>query len=177
MKSRGFTLVELLVTIAIISILSAVVILIVNPMELLRRSRDVTRLKDLDNLQQAINIAMQDAVTSEKDVLCNGADFPCSGKSGGNGAGTRVSDGTGWVKVNLSAQKAVSLPTLPVDPVNDLVYHYTYCADTIGWEINTTLESDQLSYKMAADGGNEADKYEVGSNYLLLASGSGVCEF
>ncbi len=27
---------------------------------------------------------------------------------------------SGWVKVNLSNQKAVSLPTLPIDPVNIL---------------------------------------------------------
>lgn len=47
--------------------------------------------------------------------------------------------------------------------------------------LNTTIiailaAAEQQAYKMAADGGNEADKYEVGSNYLLLASGGGVCE-
>lgn len=30
---------------------------------------------------------------------------------------------------------------------------------------------------MAADGGNEADRYEVGSNYLLIASDQGSCVY
>lgn len=30
---------------------------------------------------------------------------------------------------------------------------------------------------MAADGGNKADKYEVGSNYLLIAPDEGSCVY
>lgn len=168
---KGFTLVELLVVIAIIAILAAVVVLIINPLELTRRGRDAARLSDLANLQQAINVAVQEATTSAAEILCVGG-APCSGKSNVQG---RNSDGTGWVKVNLSAQKSVSVPTLPVDPIpNSGVYHYTYCSDGNGWEINTVLESDQQRSKMGNDGGNEDDvaggtaKYEVGSSLTLI---------
>lgn len=174
---KGFTLVELLVVIAIIAILATVVILIINPLELMRRSRDSTRLKDLDNLQQAINVSLQEGSMSSNPVsiLCKSSgSYPCTGSSNN---GTRATNGDGWVKADLAAQNAVTVPTLPVDPVNDSDYHYTYCADNDTYELNTTLESDSLRGKMASDGGNAYDKYEVGSNYFLIASVGSSCEY
>ena len=178
--SKGFTLVELLVVIAIIAILAAVVVLIINPLELTRRGRDAARLTDLANLQSAINVAIQEATGSGAvAVLCkdSGA-YPCTGLSS---TGTRASDGSGWVKTDLSAQKSVSVPTLPVDPVNSAANHYTYCAASDAWEIDTVLESDQQKAKMTTDGGNENGttdgKYEVGSNLTLIASSGGSCTY
>lgn len=180
---RGFTLVELLVVIAIVAILAAVVVLIVNPIEMTRRGRDANRLTDLANLQQAINIAAQEATTSGVAILCYGAigqptpdEELCSGSSTTNGGNNtdRSPNGNGWIKVNLSAQKSVSVPTLPIDPINDDTYKYTYSSDGVGWEINAVLESDQYKNKMAADGGNANDvdagtaKYEVGSKLTLI---------
>ncbi|MBI2601174.1 type II secretion system protein [Candidatus Daviesbacteria bacterium] len=174
-KPSGFTLVELLVVIAIIAVLAAVIVLIINPLELTRRSRDAARLTDLSNLQQAINVAVQEATTSGAAILCKSAGaYPCNGSSH---TGTRASDGTGWVKADLSAQKSVSVPTLPIDPINDTAKHYTYCADTDAWEINTALESDQLKVKMTSDGGDEDDKYEVGSKLDLIMATGGSCTY
>ena len=183
---RGFTLVELLVVIAIIAILAAVVVLIINPLELTRRGRDAARLTDLANLQQAINVAVQEATGSgTAQILCVGGltGGACSGKSADTGS--RSSNGTGWVKVNLSSQNAVSVPTLPADPTNSTVYHYTYCSDGNSWEINTVLESEQQKGKMATDGGptavdNATDttgRYEVGSALGLIAGTGGICNY
>ncbi len=173
-RSAGFTLVELLVVIAIIAVLAAVVVLIINPLELTRRSRDAARLTDLSNLQQAINVAVQEATNSGSTILCNGATYPCNGSSQ---TGSRAADGTGWVKVNLSSQKSVSVPTLPVDTINDATHHYTYCADIDAWEIDTTLESDQQKGKMGTDGGNDNNLYETGSNLSLIAASGGSCTY
>ncbi len=170
-ESKGFTLVELLVVIAIIAILAAVVVLIINPLELTRRGRDAARLTDLANLQQAINVAVQEATSSSAAILCKDLTVPCSGVS----TGSRASNGTGWVKVDLSSQQSVSVPTLPVDPTNSTAYHYTYCSNGTGWEINTVLESVQQSGKMITDGGNETDKFEVGSGLTLNAASVGSC--
>ena len=176
---KGFTLVELLVVIAIIAILAAVVVLIINPLELTRRGRDAARLSDLANLQQAINVAVQEATGSAATILCEGGGAPCNGSSN---VGTRASDGTGWVKVNMSTQKSVSVPTLPVDQLNTTVNHYTYCSDGDGWEINTVLESEQQKGKMANDGGDEnatdtTGRYEVGSNLKLISASGGTCTY
>lgn len=171
--ARGFTLVELLVVIAIIAILAAVVVLIVNPLELTRRGRDASRLADMANLQQAINVAVQEATNSGSAILCNGAAYPCTGLSD---TGTRTSNGTGWVKVDLSNAKSVSIPTLPADPTNNTTYHYAYCADNDTWEINSVLESQQQIGKMTTDGGDDTTKYEVGSALNLVDVVAG-CSF
>jgi len=172
-SAHGFTLVELLVVIAIIAILAAVVVLIVNPLELTKRGRDSARLSDLANLQQAINVTIQESTGTS--LLCDGVASPatCTGTSAPVVAGTtRNVDGTGWVKVNLTGS-AVSIPTLPIDPTNSTGgtgFHYTYCADqslaTPTWKVETALESAQQSPKMAADGGNSTTLYEVGNANL-----------
>jgi len=173
--AHGFTLVELLVVIAIIAILAAVVVLIINPLELTRRGRDSARLTDLANLQQAINVAVQEATDSGGEILCNGAAYPCAGLSTTGGNAARAANGTGWVKVNLGSQGSVSVPTLPVDPTNSATYHYLYCADNDAWEINAVLESAQQSGRMGTDGGEDDTKYEVGSNLGLV--GTGPCTY
>lgn len=184
---RGFTLVELLVVIAIIAILAAVVVLIINPLELTRRSRDAARLTDLANLQQAINVAVQEASNSGQNIACNGTGSTCSSNSV---AGTRITNGTGWVQMNLGVQTSVSVPTLPIDPTNtnsggpsagsaaNKGYHYLYCGSGDNWEIITVLESVQQSPKMSNDGGTTTDSndyYEVGSVLNLL--GTGTCTY
>ncbi len=177
-NARGFTLVELLVVIAIIAILAAVVVLIINPLELMRRSRDAARLTDLANLQQAINVAAQEATGSGVGILCFGqtgnptpGTVMCQGNTNTDPSSTRRNaDGTGWVKVNLSSQQSVSVPTLPVDPINNSTYNYTYASDGQSWEIDAVLESQQQinAGRMSNDGGNNPNVYEVGSNLLLL---------
>ena len=185
-RARGFTLVELLVVIAIIAILAAVVVLIINPLELTRRGRDAARLTDLANLQNAINVTVQEATGSgTASILCKPTgSYPCGGSAGQgqSNVGTRLADGTGWVKADLAAQTSVSVPTLPVDPVNNPTYHYTYCADNDSWEINTVLESEQQKGKMANDGGNEnatdtTGRYEVGSKLTIIAATGGSCTY
>lgn len=59
-KKEGFTLIELLVVIAIIAVLSVVVILTLNPAELLRRSRDSNRISDIATIKTAVNIYLAD---------------------------------------------------------------------------------------------------------------------
>lgn len=175
-QKGGFTLVELLVVIAIIAILAAVVALILNPLELTRRGRDSTRLTDLANLQSAISVAVQEATgAGVVSVLCKTkGSYPCSGVSNSD---SRVPDGNGWVKADISTAQSVSVATLPVDPINSSSNHYTYCANSDAWEIDTILESTQQSGKMNTDGGNDPTKYEVGSNLSLIASSGGICAY
>ena len=59
-KKKGFTLIELLVVIAIIAILSVVVVLTLNPAEMLRRSRDADRASDLSIIKTSISLYLED---------------------------------------------------------------------------------------------------------------------
>ncbi len=55
-NKKGFTLLELLIVIAIIAILSVILILVLDPAETLKKSRDSQRIADLNTLKTAIGI-------------------------------------------------------------------------------------------------------------------------
>lgn len=175
--AQGFTLVELLVVIAIIAILAAIVTLILNPLEFMKRGRDANRLTDLSNLQQAINVAVQESTQSGQFLACNGVSGDCTGSSVPGTTANRAINGTGWIRVN-SSQKGISLPILPVDPINsagpatgaNIGYHYTYCGNGERWVIETVLESEQQKDRMTKDGGLSNDLYEVGSDMAMTCA-------
>jgi prepilin-type N-terminal cleavage/methylation domain-containing protein len=51
---KSFTLVELMIVIAILAILAAIVIFALNPAEIFRKNRDARRMADLQTLNKAI---------------------------------------------------------------------------------------------------------------------------
>src|SRR5437868_6520397 len=60
----SFTLVELLIVIGIVAVLSVVVIVVLNPAELLKQSRDSNRLSDLQTLHTSLSIFQADSTGS-----------------------------------------------------------------------------------------------------------------
>ncbi len=167
-SSRGFTLIELLVVIAIIAVIAAVVIMLVNPLEILRKSRDSTRLSDLKGLMKSIEVAMQDVGGDPATFLCyTPSTAPCTESSNTVG-NMRTNNGTGWVKINFSAMQNVTMATLPIDPSNNSTYFYTYRSDGTTYEFNAVLESQQNQPLMQNDGGDNDNVYEVGSSLTLI---------
>ncbi len=57
-KSSGFTLLELLIVIAILAILSVALVLVLNPAETLKKARDSQRISDLSTIKTAIGLYM-----------------------------------------------------------------------------------------------------------------------
>jgi len=57
-KDSGFTLLELLIVIAIIAILSVALVLVLNPAETLKKARDSQRISDLSTIKTAIGLYM-----------------------------------------------------------------------------------------------------------------------
>ena len=63
-SNTSFTLIELLVVIGILAILTAAVIIILNPAEYLKQTRDVTRMNDLTSINQALSVLESQGITN-----------------------------------------------------------------------------------------------------------------
>lgn len=61
--AKGFTLLELLIVISIIAILSVALVLVLNPAEALRKSRDAQRISDLNTMKTALGLYMTSTST------------------------------------------------------------------------------------------------------------------
>lgn len=146
----------------VVGIISSIVLLTtaIKPNELALRARDAARLQDLVTIQEHINNVTAEGIAP--GLLCSGEKAPCIGDTTDSNVNLKQTDGTGWVKISLP-----SLSMLPVDPVNNTSYSYTYCSDGKEWEIQARVESKQVLEKAAKDGGDEDDQYEVGSNLTL----------
>ncbi|MDP3057803.1 MAG: type II secretion system protein [bacterium] len=81
--TKGFTLLELLIVIAILAILSVTLVLILNPAESLKKSRDTQRMSDLSTIKTAIGLYL----TSVNPAYLGGAAANTACKTGA-GAGT-----------------------------------------------------------------------------------------
>jgi type II secretory pathway pseudopilin PulG len=185
-EKDSFTLVELLVVIGILAILTAAVVIALNPSELLKQSRDSKRMTDLANLNNAIKLLM----TQSPDVslgsastvyvsladssstcgsyalpaLPSGWKYQCA-----TAANYQKADGTGWIPVNF-ANGASQLSSLPSDPQNDAAarLYYAYAASNGRWELASAFESGKYAAKEASDGGVDPAGYEAGSNTSLM---------
>ena len=188
---KGFTLVELLVVIAILALLMSIVIVTLNPAEILRKTRDTKRVSDLSSLYTALNLYTTDKSSPDLDHVgaCATGIFysldstACPTVSVSQAPrispicaspSPRLVDGHGWVPVEFSSISSGSpLSALPVDPTNTLTtpfLYYTYGCDsgTVTFELDANMES--VYYKaggdgdvVGKDGGNAGTVYEVGS--------------
>lgn len=171
----GFTLVELLIVIGILVILTAAVIVILNPAELLRQARDSKRMQDLASVQQTINmLIMEDPgildgistttiYTSLPDTDCPDDtpffDYFCVSQ-----ANLQKTDGNGWIPISFGSQTG-NIPVLPIDPVNSSssALYYSIVLGDGRFELNTVLDSQKYQSFSQNDGGNSTTTYERGT--------------
>jgi type IV pilus assembly protein PilA len=165
---KGFTLVELLIVIAILAVLAAAVVIVLNPGELLAQARDSQRLNDLDTMKNALAIYISQASAIDLGA-CPGGGRCTFDPGAGNGpfatttctfnATTNTVAGAGWIDVNFTSIPGGSpIPFLPIDPTNTANYFYGYAcseAPNYTFELVGRLESQKHRAKMTNDGGND----------------------
>jgi prepilin-type N-terminal cleavage/methylation domain-containing protein len=193
---KGFTLIELLVAITILTILATVAVLVVNPAEYLKQSRDTKRIGDIKTIDDAIStslanspnmalgtatvvyVSIPDTATNcptlavTLPTLPTGWSYYCSAV-----ANYRKTNGTGWVPINFDALSTKSpMATLPIDQTNDVSkgLYYTYIPGG-SYALSATLESDKyLKQSASNDGGYDPARFEQGSDPKLLAKAEGL---
>ncbi len=177
-NQKGFTLIELLVVIAIIAVLSVVVILTLNPAELLRQARDSNVVSDFATMKSAISLFETDVATTSPTaigtygriyVASTAASSTTSSYVGDAGWGyattsvatitvpttvSRAIDGTGWIPVNFSLITSGSpIGNEPVSPVgvNSPTNYYTYVASSSLFKFATKMESAKYNHGGSGD--------------------------
>jgi general secretion pathway protein G len=124
MRSRGFTILELLVIIAIIAILASAILVSLNGTQ--EKARDTRRMEDMSSLQKALQLYM----------IGNGH-YPVE-------TSTTTLTGSDPVMSALIASGAIAqTPTDPSSPVSD----YSYISNQMGNEywLGFCLETDTIA--------------------------------
>ncbi|MEK7542873.1 MAG: type II secretion system protein [Patescibacteria group bacterium] len=185
---RGFTLIELLVVIAILAVLATAVVLVLNPVELIKQARDSTRISDLAALNSAIALYLSDYASpafTATGKCTSGTTKPTNMSQACTNSTSTLVDGNGWVPINFTSISSGSpLAKLPMDPNNGS----TNCAGTVNvcsyvfasntseqYELDANMESTKYGTSGGADvesntkdGGDDNDWYEIGSDILSL---------
>ncbi len=189
---KAFTLIELLIVIAIIAVLSIVVILALNPAALLQQSRDSSRLSDLSTLNSAVNTYATDQAGASSFSLGSSsvtylsipdptatttAGTNCSGLGGNFATGTtffhcpasstyKKTDGTGWIPINFTQMSTgAPLGNLPVDPANSTSSNLYYSYQTNGTTYRIVAMPESQKYLALA--GTTPPMFTAGSNPTL----------
>ncbi len=197
---KGFTLVELLIVIGILAVLAAIVIVVLNPAQLLAQARDSERISDLGALHSTLALYLGTVpnpilgTTGSCYVYSASAGAGFSAKCGGTAstADDRASstttgvksasknvDGSGWIPVDFTAIAAGSpFSVLPSDPVNDasstagspVGLFYVYIPD----QVNKTYEinANLESIRFSTGGNDDKESADGGSSNQLYEVGT-----
>ncbi|MBI4993357.1 type II secretion system protein [Candidatus Wolfebacteria bacterium] len=174
-NKKGFTLLELLIVIAILGVLGSIVVFMLNPAETLKKARDSQRISDLSTIKTALGIYLTSTSSPQLsntsgNTLCLGgggtitawSSFPVTATTTPTSdygtftsvvsvaqASSSLVDGTGWIPVNLTSLIGSSpISGFPIDPINDntdLIYRYACRKSPLGFEIDASLESEAFT--------------------------------
>ena len=186
LNRKSFTLIELLVVLALVAILSVVVVMTLNPAELIKQARDSNRLSDLATINTALNLFSADvtsgfmgtstvvyvSIPDNASSTCGSLGLPAL-PTGYNyncvsTANLRNTNGTGWIPVNFQRISSNSpISQLPIDPQNTTsTKYYTYVTGG-SWQLATKMESSKYQATAYASGGADPSTYTIGNNLSL----------
>jgi len=192
--SKSFTLVELLIVIGILAALAAAVVVVINPVEMLRQGRDSTRMREIGAIHRALSMFQVDRSTAplgssniihisipDTSPTCANLTLPTPPSGWAYrcvpAAYLRRIDGTGWIPIDFtSVFQGSPLPSLPIDPTNTTASSnfYVYITDGRTWVLASLLESERHAPSASRDGGTDAARFEAGTNLALWTTASGL---
>lgn len=117
---RGFTLIEILVSIGLLAALAAIVLIAVNPARQFANMRNTQRSSDLNAL---LNSVGQRIAENKGQFSCAGITFPAGTTATGT-AGSVIGNGTGELDLRPCLVPSY-ISELPVDPTNGTTWNGT----------------------------------------------------
>lgn len=195
-QKKGFTLIELIIVIALIALLATTVILVINPVKIFKEARDSQRIADIGQMNSAMSLYAATATLPGTNPFGDPANcyvFKIPGQTVSAGCGDRYGArptfagtastsqavASGWVPVNLTlAANGAPISAWPVDPkplwdtATSTSYYYAYAPSSANnWEFSANMESDRYSTGTdsveSSDGGNLSNLFEVGTDVSL----------
>jgi len=181
---RGFTLIELLIVFGVIASLSAVVVVVLDPAEILRQTRDSKRMNDIQTINSAISLYLasgaDDWVPISSSSICTAGTIMPDGTACTTNASTAV-NGSGWIPINFQSIRIGSpLSRLPLDPINSTdsgvcdygpstgCFYVFQAGSTFGtYKIYANFESQKFAAREQSDGGPSAHWFETGASLDL----------
>ncbi|KND51644.1 MAG: hypothetical protein ABA06_00085 [Parcubacteria bacterium C7867-001] len=149
-RTRGFTLLEILLVVAAIAILAGIVIVAINPAQQLADTRDAQRRSDVDSLASAISQYVIKHGSFPSDLPSS--DGTCSGKSDVSAYGICAEDASCSTGFSLDAELVTEgfIAGIPSDPSEDNADYSGYSAFKDGNRVTVCAplaENDTISSK------------------------------
>jgi len=183
---KGITFIEILIVLSVIVILLSFFLFIWNKSNFASKARDAKRINDLQLIDLTLKTILstgEDIYLGEENIIYTSlpdSSFTCS-----NYNLTKIFppfsyrckrinsylnlNGSGWIPVDFSLSQTISFKSLPVDPLNNEEYFYTYQVKNGKYKLTAKLEDPGNYLKLSNDGGFEPNLYEVGT-YLDFPS-------
>ena len=199
-KKIGFTLIELIVVLAIIGVLVGILVAVIKPQQIFARLRDTQRQADLNRLANAIQTYIAEFAQNPSAIVltatpggvsgCRPVDatssagtiyYSASGNPGttSNFANARATtstavNGTGWLPINFASATTLNLTALPIDPRNS-AYNanpsfYYTYACKTDFNFELNANLEVMTDAEQNDGGDVPVLYEVGPDKNILPS-------
>ena len=190
LRTASFTLIELLIVIGILAILTAAVVIVLNPTELLKQGRDSKRSTDIASIHKSIQLlTTQASAISLGTASTIAISLPDTSPTCANlflptlpsgytyrcvpTASSTLINGSGWLPIDFTQSSIQNFSALPLDPTNtsSTGLYYTYMPTSIGtYELTTLMESEKGSQQAITDGGILPGVLEIGSTIAQTPS-------
>ncbi len=192
MKSqKSFTILEILLAVAVISILAGISLVYIVPVEMKNQGNDSKRITDLTRLHLAVSdywfenssgsmgsssvvyISLPDDSSSCASyvlpILPDDWRYSCSTPTD-----YLKTNGSGWLPISFS-----NLESLPKDLSNNNEYFYAYAVSSDKkWILVSSLQSEKyLKQTTLKDGGIDDTRYEIGTDMRLWAQPLGMAGY